>query len=256
MQKILHIYTFFLNPYQKGAVMLKQFKIYLFLLFFIKNLNSLTVHETILIDHVKQSIDNAKNEISKITPAMINLQGYSSAKVRHLLNNICSLDQASYLEIGVWQGSTFIASLYNNENNLKEAVAIDDWSEFGGPYQQFNKNCATFLSNNHYKFYNQDCFAIDINKLFKSPVNIYFYDGNHTQESQEKAFTYYDSLFDEVFIAIIDDWNWIEVKKGTEAAFEKLNYTILFEEVLPAQFNGDKKLWWNGIYIAVIKRNT
>lgn len=51
---------------------------------------------------------------------------------------------------------------------------------------------------------------------------MYFYDGAHTALDQEKAFTYSDSLFAPIFIAIIDDWNHSPVKIGTRKAFEQL----------------------------------
>jgi hypothetical protein len=58
----------------------------------------------------------------------------------------------------------------------------------------------------------------------------------------------------EFWIAIVDDWNFPEVPLGTKAAFEKLNYRVLFEVVLPAQHNGDVANWWNGLYVAVIHK--
>ena len=86
-------------------------------------------------------------------------------------------------------------------------------------------------------------------------INIYFYDGGHSQEQQKLAFTYYNSIFEDTFIAIVDDYNCDKVQKGTQEAFQELGYTILFEEYLPALYNGDKDNWWNGIYVAVISKN-
>lgn len=88
----------------------------------------------------------------------------------------------------------------------------------------------------------------------KEPVNIYFYDGSHTKLSQEMAFTYYNDILDQVFVAIVDDWNRPVVQAGTKKAFEKLNYRILFEIAMPGLKNNDAKNWWNGLYIAVIKK--
>ncbi len=93
----------------------------------------------------------------------------------------------------------------------------------------------------------EDSFALNIYDLFESPVNIYFYDGHHSQESQKKAFTYYDEILDNVFIALIDDWHWINVRIGTYQAFDELGYEVLFEEALGEGY-------WNGQYLAVIRK--
>lgn len=212
-------------------------------------------YEQKLIGHVKSSIEESLKHNSKLTSDVIKVPGYTSTKVKCLLNNVCSLKGATYLEIGVFKGATFAAALYNNKDNLVEATAIDNWSQFGGPESEFIQNCSKFISDVPYKFYNSDCFKINIKDLVANPVQIYFYDGGHEEEEQEKAFTYYNSLFDNSFIAIVDDWNWNPVKIGTKKAFEKLNYKVLFEQELPANFNGDTNLWWNGIYIAVIRKN-
>jgi hypothetical protein len=99
----------------------------------------------------------------------------------------------------------------------------------------------------------QDCFQIDLT-LFSNPINLYFYDGDHTTLAQEKAFTYFNGIFDNIFIAVIDDWNFVGVPEGTYAAFAQLDYTILFETTLPARCVNDCDNWWNGIHIAVIRK--
>jgi hypothetical protein len=216
---------------------------------------ALTSREIQLINHVEQSITHADQGISKLTGQILALPGMTSPKVKHFLNNICSLQHTSYLEIGVWKGATFISALYDNQPSIRQAVAIDNWSEFGGPAQEFKANCQSYLSRVPYKFYAEDAFAIDIKNLFNAPVDIYFYDGNHTAESQELAFTYYNDLFASSFIAIIDDWNYEPVRIGTERAFAHLGYTVLFEQKLPARFNGDVAQWWHGLYVAVIRKH-
>lgn len=207
-----------------------------------------TNREVQLIAHVKASISNSKKEKSNIHADILKIKGMSSNKVRHLLNNLCTLNNCTYLEIGVWQGSTWISALYNNERRIKEAVAIDNWSEFKGPQKEFADNCGKFLGKNKYSIVNQDCFSINVNDLTQSPVDIYFYDGEHSSLSQKLAYTYYDSCLADSFITIVDDWSWPKVRIGTFEAFDELGYEILFEEYLP------NKEYWNGQYIAVIRK--
>lgn len=203
------------------------------------------------IDHIKQSIYNACLHHSKLDPEILQIEGMSSSKVRHLLNNICSLPGARYLEIGTWAGSTFISALYGND--LSYAIAIDNWSEFGGPLNEFKQNCDRYLKTSQFDFYSQDCFQIS-KDLFKDKINIYFYDGHHSEEAQEQALTYFDDILDDLFILIVDDWNHPPAKSGTIKGLDKLNYRILYSEELPASHNGDLQNWWNGIFIGLVKK--
>src|SRR3990167_7098778 len=136
-----------------------------------------------LIKHVERSIENAEKGISKLNSDILGLRGLSSSKVRHFLNNICSLEGASYLEIGVWRGSTFISALYGNAKKLSHAVAIDNWAKDGwsnpdavNAKDDFLKKTSHYLSNNIFTVYAQDSFTVDVKKIATHPVNIYFYE--------------------------------------------------------------------------------
>ncbi len=208
-----------------------------------------------LIKHVEKSLDQAYNASSKLTAQALDIQGMSSAKVRHFLNNLCSLPNTHYLEIGVWHGSTWISALLGNEATISSAVAIDNWSQFAENGTEFLSNCHRFLPNFPFKFYSADCFSLNANSTCKSPVSIYFFDGEHSELAHELAFTHYNSVLDDLFIAVIDDWNYPPVQIGTENAFKKLNYTILYEKHLPSTCLGDLDNWWNGLYVAVISKS-
>lgn len=209
----------------------------------------------LLIDHVKKSIENASNGKSQLTESILKIDGMSSSKGRHLLNNVCSLSGARYLEIGVYRGSTFVAALYGNTDILADAVAIDNWSEFGFQKDIFLTNTNEYLPQGSFRMYEQNSFAINVKAIFPQPINIYFYDGNHSADAQRKAFTHFNSILADTFIAIVDDWNWHDVQLGTKQAFKELGYTVLFEQELPALVASDRENWWNGMYIAVIQKH-
>lgn len=215
---------------------------------------ALTPREQGLIEHVRISIARAENRISQLDQGVLAIDGMSSPKVRHFLNNLCSMPNTCYLEIGCWKGSTFISSLFKNGAYITSAIGIDNWSAWGGPKEEFYRNCQRFLPSNQYQFHEVDCFKIDPKKLCANPVNVYFYDGAHTKQDQELAFLHYNDVFDDLFVAVVDDWNWPPVPEGTRAAFDKLQYQILFEQIMPARWNGDEENWWHGLYIAVIRK--
>jgi hypothetical protein len=218
------------------------------------SLPGLNVEEKKLVDHINNSIRNAENGISKLDSKILAIEGYSSNKVRHFLNNLCSFPGTCYLEIGCWKGSTLISALYKNNAAIHDAIGIDNWSEFKGPQNEFLNNCSKFLTPSQFRFFSVDCFSIDKASIFNEPINIYFFDGYHSLESHELALTYYDEILNDLFILIVDDWNWVDVQKGTRSALEKLNYKVLFSKELLSRYNGDLENWWNGIFVALIRK--
>jgi hypothetical protein len=211
---------------------------------------------------VKKAVDNANAGVSKLPREVLDLEGMSSNRIRHLLNNIISLqgNSARYLEVGVWKGSTTISALYNN--TLEYHTCIDNFTQFNGPRIEFQKNCRTHLSyENRVNFLDCDCFEINPADFNIKDINTYLYDGEHSAASQYRGIThYYESLANE-FILIVDDFNWEEVQRGTRDAIRDKNIKVQYEVHLPAypvttqgqwgpEIAGDKINWWNGYYVA------
>jgi hypothetical protein len=213
--------------------------------------------ETTYIEHIVKSFDDAENNLSKITEEILAMDGMTGKKTRHFYNNIVNMADARYLEIGTWKGSSVCSAMCNNNATI---LCIDNWSEFGGPKDEFLANYNKFKGSNNARFIEDDCFKIDTAELGK--YNIYMYDGNHTSDSHYKALEHYINCLDDIFIYIVDDWNAREVREGTLSAINKLNLSVLYEKELrlthdnshtPFQLAGET--WWNGIYIAVIKKS-
>jgi hypothetical protein len=213
--------------------------------------------ETTYIEHIVKSFDDAENNLSKITEEILAMDGMTGKKTRHFYNNIVNMADARYLEIGTWKGSSVCSAMCNNNATI---LCIDNWSEFGGPKDEFLANYNKFKGVSNARFIEDDCFKIDTAELGK--YNIYMYDGNHTSDSHYKALEHYINCLDDIFIYIVDDWNAREVREGTLSAINKLNLSVLYEKELrlthdnshtPFQLAGET--WWNGIYIAVIKKS-
>lgn len=203
---------------------------------------------------ITNAINNAEKLTSKLNENILKIDGMSSHRIRHFLNNLLSeFDNVNYLEIGCWKGSTLISSCYNN--NIKKCIAIDNWSQFGGPENEFKDNIKKNLINNNIEFYNIDCFKFDINNI-KDNIDIYFYDGGHDEIEQYKAFIHYNNKLNNNFIAIVDDWNYEKVKNGTRRAFSDLKYNIIHEWELTGNTTkiNDASTWWNGLYVALIRK--
>ena len=203
-----------------------------------------------MIEKIEKSIICSENKETKLSDKAFLIEGMSGAKNRIFLNSVMELEHSKYLEIGTWKGSTFYAALFNNTSDY--TVAIDNWSLFGGPQKEFFENLSDIKVK--YDFYDIDCFSID-KSIFKHKFDIYFYDGEHDQEDQKKALTYYKDCMEDNFIYICDDWNFEKVQKGTRDGLKEGNIKIHKEWVLGNKDSyADSSNWWNSIYVAVCSR--
>lgn len=213
-----------------------------------------------LITHCEKSFENSNNSISKLSPEILNMEGMSGKKTRHLYNNICSLEGANYLEIGTWKGSSFVSAIHNNNLN---SLAVDNWSEFGGPKREFLDNVKRLCPNQNFNFLEKDSFEIqktDIEPFFNS-VDIYLYDGCHKYESHKKAITHFQQFLSKFSIIIIDDWrndnNWERVQRGTFDGFKESNLVIHKKiEVITYQEGTGPMEYWNGFGLFVCEKTS
>jgi hypothetical protein len=206
-----------------------------------------------LIKHIENSLKNTNNYNSKITKEILDIEGMSGKKTRHFYNNLCSMSDARYLEIGCWKGSSICAAMCNNNINC---IAIDNWSEFGGPKDIFMNNFNKYIGENNAHFIEKNCWDVDPETIGK--FNIYMYDGNHTETSHFKALNHFYKCLDDEFIYLIDDWNVSEVRKGTYRSISNNKFNILYKKEIftPAKGGmGHNYEWWNGICIFVLKKN-
>ena len=205
---------------------------------------------------IETSFQNAENGISKITTDIITMDGMSGTKTRHFYNNLLNTEDARYLEIGTWKGSSVCSAMMGNKANV---VCIDNWSEFGGPKSEFLVNFEKFKGENSAKFIENDCYKVNVSTLPK--FNMYMYDGNHTNESHYRALSHYYNCLDDIFIFIVDDWNWRDVRNGTISSIKKLNLKKLYEKEIRLTWDNSttpepqlSKNWWNGIYVAILQK--
>jgi hypothetical protein len=206
---------------------------------------------------LETAFQNAENCVSKITSDIIAMEGMTGINTRHFYNNLLNTDDARYLEIGTWKGSSVCSAMCGN---AAKVICIDNWSEFGCPRDEFLANFEKFKGNNQASFIESDCYEVDVSRLPK--FNIYMYDGNHTNESHYKALLHYYNCLDDLFIFIVDDWNWKGVRDGTYDSIRKLNLQVLYEREIkttnddthPIWGSPEQKRWHNGIYTAILQK--
>lgn len=206
--------------------------------------------------NIEAAFQNAENNISKITNDIINMEGMSGIKTRHFYNNLLNTEDARYLEIGTWKGSSVCSAMCQNKARV---VCIDNWSEFGGPKAEFLVNFEKFKGENEATFIENDCYKVDVSTLPK--FNIYMYDGNHTVDSHYNALLHYYKCLDDIFIFIVDDWNCEEVRDGTTDSIQQLGLKVLYEKKIRLTWDNThtpqpeaRNTWWNGIYVSILQK--
>ena len=202
------------------------------------------------IEHVVKAIEDSTNNVSKIDDRVLSLEGMSNRKVRHLLNNIASLKDCNYLEIGCHKGSTIVSALFKNQ--IKNHWEIDSFSD---PIKsEFIKNFTSILGYPP-NLINKDYLSFNpIEDYVIKDVDVYFYDGEHTNKNQKTAISYYLNSMKNEFIYVCDDWFWWDVIQETKETIKELNLTVLYEKILPQNTDTNKDLWWNGVYVGVLKK--
>jgi hypothetical protein len=220
---------------------------------------------------VEDAIAYAGQGESNLTDFHMAVDGMSSYKGRHFLNNL--LDsivitgrRARYLEVGSWRGSTLCAATFGND---VEAIAIDNFSQFTDfslsgrdprhPRDAImaNMRLSRLFSKPAFDaaVLDQDAFTVDPNGL--GLFDVYFYDGEHVGEAQYKAFTHFAPALQNVFIAIVDDAKDPATQEATRKAFSDQGWTVTKEWLLYDECDGTddgrmKDGWWNGMMVAVV----
>lgn len=211
------------------------------------------------ISHVKSALYWAQYDRSKLDEKILTqLQGMSGQRTRHFYNNLCSLPDARYLEIGAWKGSSSISALYMNPHC--KATIIDNWSEFGGNPQDLIDNLKAYIPHEiDYTYINEDCFTLSV--PLNRKYNIYLYDGAHDEEAQRKGITHFYRYLDPISIVVIDDWNHLPTQKGTWEGFEEVNAKILYKKEILLTTDGSHtpfdiahRDFWNGMAVFVIEK--
>ena len=246
-----------------------------------------------LSKHLSESLDCAlglaETDLKKLNDVFF-IQGMSALRIKVLLNELMSSNQAKYLEVGIHAGSTFIPAIWQNTASI--AYAVDDWSEYvkAHPRESFYLNCRTHLGSTrtgevdaklgfsgkmsrdkghvvgkerayhtNSLLLEKDFFETSASDFNDNKFNIYFYDGDHTEVSQYKALEHMLNIgcLEDEFIFLVDDYVWEDVRNGTQRAIKDLNLKVIYEkEFIPECVRKQEKFdeigWWNGFYISLL----
>jgi hypothetical protein len=215
-----------------------------------------------LVEIVRRTLEQAIAGVTKLPPEVLIIPGMSGRKYRYFINSLVErLPAPKYLEIGSWAGSTLCSAIFGND---VEAVAIDNWSQYGGPSSQFFENLATFKGSARVSFLERDFRQVDFAGLCGTfgPFGLYLFDGPHEYRDQYDGIVCAQPAVAPCYIQIVDDWNWPAVRDGTLNAIADLGLHIDFMAEIRTSLDnehapeptGEKSDWHNGYCIAVLSR--
>lgn len=206
----------------------------------------------ILGGHIAESIGRALLGESYLDPDVLKINGFATSAMRHLFSNLCHVKDAAYLEVGTLCGATFVAAFNNNPIH---AIGIDNFSQ---PFdqtevrRQLRENIERWSgSAKSVEFKDVDCFANVPAESFGRPIDIYYYDGEHSYDNQARALPAFFHVLADQFIHIVDDFQWDDVKRGTEDGMKALHPYLKIEQEwhLDGERMHDDPVWWNGVAI-------
>ncbi len=211
-----------------------------------------------LVERVQKAIDDAKEHKSRLPKATMDVRGWISPKIRHLLNNLCSAPDTVYLEAGLWQGASLISALAGNEDTVKAAYGIDNWRNCpkGRSMKgRFDTHVRRHLGETvpNLTVFDADCLKMPVAKI-KEPATIFYYDADH-YATDRGTMRFFERLASPC-VLLLDDWyNHQPIRKHWRKAEAEGEMEVVQEWELPTKNKlGDLDLWWIGLYVAVLQR--
>jgi predicted O-methyltransferase YrrM len=185
----------------------------------------------------------------------------TSIKKQRLLRTAfsCLPPGEAYLEIGTFQGKSLLSAMAGNPR--RPVYACDNFSEFQdrNSLQRLTANLRDHDAVERVTFFDGDFRAILSREHISDPVGLYFYDGAHDLDSQRDGVALAEPLLADEALVLVDDWRLAEdsgsyAEAGTREALEhsRQDWELLYE--LPARWNGDHGMWWNGIGVLAFRR--
>ena len=153
-------------------------------------------------------------------------------------------DEHAFVNVGVWNGFTMLAAMAGNAG--KVCIGVDNFSEFGGPKEQFLERFTSRRSPSH-RFFDQDYvdfFAAGLDR----PLGVYLYDGEHSFENQYRGLMVADPFYAEDAVIVVDDTNLDRARDATLqfARDSRLNWEVVYDQRTAGVRH---PTLWNGLMI-------
>ena len=210
------------------------------------------------IEQIKEAIEKAIKRESKLTKEALEVPSLTSLNIRHLYNNLGAISEV-FCEVGSHRGGSYTSFVTNNRN-LMSAAAIDNFSEdfnTGDIKGELIENMDKYTPvETAHQLIDKNSFEVTIDDFaIRNKIDLYLYDGNHSEESQYKGLMYFLPFLADTFIFVVDDYSWDDVRNGTQRAIKDSGVEVLFEQAFyTPQGEPENEHWHNGTYLALLKQ--
>ncbi|MBI2422028.1 MAG: class I SAM-dependent methyltransferase [Candidatus Hydrogenedentes bacterium] len=188
------------------------------------------------------------------------MPGMLSIRKQRLLNLSFSLipEGQAYFEVGTYMGKSLISAMIHNP--VRTVYAAGNFSEFDdNSLETLQENLSRYGMLHRVQFLNADFQKSYTPEFLREPIGLYFYDGAHDLESQYLGIKRVEPYLADEALIFVDDWrhgpdSLSHAKSGTLQAMPESTHQwkLLYE--LPARYNGDLGMWWNGVGVLSFQR--
>lgn len=215
-----------------------------------------------LAEFIDKSVYLAERNQSKIRWDYILKQpGQSSARIRHLLNNLGSLEGTGYLELGCGRGSTACAALYQNvskgylvDNFRFNNYQPDNYKETGWPEVKaaLADNLKRSGCAERAVVIQSSADQIGMNSI-KNLINLVYYDIYEQGSSYDNFKRVYPKL-GKVFILVSNHTRREGIVEGIEKVLTEYTAKVHHTVILQSKHLEDNNSWWSGIKIWLVEK--
>lgn len=210
------------------------------------------------------SLECARLNKSKLEHKILSAtNSLSSISIRHFLNNLCSMTDVNYLEVGVARGITIAAAGYENLCNL---YAIDNFKHREGNYPVYNEKGFLDVENNFNDtirsfgiadrviLLKTDVNKVDVSKI--KDINILFYDCVPVVSTEiPGALKRILKATNNIFILIVGNYNDKKVQEQTKLFITSNKLNTHYEKYMMSRGSRDSDGWWAGLGIFILEKN-
>jgi predicted O-methyltransferase YrrM len=183
-----------------------------------------------------------------------NIDGMSTENIRLVINELVKIfaKNGLYVEVGTYQGCSLLSAALFNPSTI--CYGIDNFSQFD--HDNINKDI--LIKNieisevKNVRFYEGDYSEVIPAKFSEKSIDVYFYDGEHSYDSQISGLNIIKPYLKDTGIIIVDDASWPEPRKANNDWLkDNPEYSILELSIknYDIEKNCNNPYWWNGLSI-------
>lgn len=157
-----------------------------------------------------------------------------------------------YCEVGSMNGGSVISAMIGRVGQPTRAVAVDNFSQFGGRIDVLQANLSAFSLRDQVRVIDEDArqvFTPGRDLDLGGPIGVLFYDGGHSYTETLSILVKAIPLLAPHALIVVDDYNWSDPQAATRE-FVRLGGErahLHYELFTPGYTNMVRDSWWNGL---------